>query len=119
MLIQLVFGIHIAFIIVENLAFQALLKMFSSTLAAWLLSNGNILCNWIMKAFHEREILLAEEMHQAKSNIHFLFKMWTLSNSIAFVAIVAYYIDNNIKLQTTFIGLSQIIDSHSGKIIAE
>ena len=34
LLIQLVVGMHIAFIIVENPAFQALLKMFSSTLAA-------------------------------------------------------------------------------------
>ncbi|MCJ1345588.1 hypothetical protein MMC31_003795 [Peltigera leucophlebia] len=40
-LIRLVVGMHIAFSIVENPAFQALLSMFSSTLAAWIPSNGN------------------------------------------------------------------------------
>lgn len=93
--------------------------MFSSTLAAWIPSNGNILRSWIMKAFHNRKILLAEEMRQAKSSIHLSFDMWTSSNSIAFVAVVAHYIDTNMKLQTTLIGLRRVIGSHSGEVVAE
>lgn len=119
LLIQLIVGMHIAFIIVENSAFQTLLKMFSSTLAAWIPSNGNIICSWIMKAFYDRKILLAEEMHQAKSSIHLSFNMWTSSNSIAFVAVVAHYIDKNMKLQTTLIGLRRVIGSHSGEVVTE
>lgn len=104
LLIQLVISIHIAFTIVENPAFQALLNMFSSTLASWTPSNGNILRSWITKAFHNREILLAEELRQAKSNIHLSFDMWTSSSSLAFVAVVAHYIGDNMKLQITLIG---------------
>ena len=72
-----------------------------------------------MKAFHERKILLAEEMRQAKSSINLSFDMWTSSNSIAFVAVVAHYIDNNMKSQTTLIGLRRVIGSHSGEVVAE
>ena len=72
-----------------------------------------------MKAFHEQKILLAKEMRQAKSNIHLLFDIWISSNSIAFVVVVAHYIDNNIKPQTMFIGLRWVISSHSGKVVVE
>lgn len=58
-------------------------------------------------------------MRQAKSRIHFLFNIWTLSNSIAFVAIIAYYIDNSIKLQTIFIGLRRVLGSYFGEVVAE
>ncbi len=81
---------HIAFIIIKNPAFLALLRTFSTTLVAWILRNGNILCSWIMKAFIDKKVLLAETMREAKSNIYLLFNMWTSSNSIAFVAIVAH-----------------------------
>lgn len=49
--------------------------------------------------------LLAETMREARSNIYLSFDMWIFSNSIAFVAIVAHYIDGNMKLQTSLIGL--------------
>ena len=80
LLIQLVVGMHIAFIIVENPAFLALLGLFSSTLTAWIPSNSNILRSWIMKAFHDRKVLLAENMREARSNIHLSFDMWTSNN---------------------------------------
>lgn len=119
LLIQLVVGMHIAFIIVENPALLALLGMFSSTLVAWILSNGNILRSWIMKAFENRKLLLAESMPEARSNIHLSFDIWTSNNSIAVVAIVAHYIDDNMKLQTTLIGLRWVFGSHSGEVVAE
>lgn len=56
LLIRLVVGMHIAFIIVENSAFRALLNTFSSTLAAWIPDNGNVLRSWIMKAYHNRSL---------------------------------------------------------------
>lgn len=72
-----------------------------------------------MKAFHDRKVLLAENMREARSNIHLSFDMWTSSNSLAFVAVVAHYIDDNLKLQTTLIGLRRVIGSHSGETVAE
>lgn len=102
LLIQLIVVMHIAFIIIENQAFLALLQMLSPTLAAWIPSNSNILCSWIIKAFYDRKVLLVENMREAVSNIHLSFDMWTSSNIFTFVAIVsAHYIDDNLKLQTT------------------
>lgn len=117
LLIQLVVSMHIAFNIVENPAFRALLSQFSSTLAAWIPNNGNILRSWIMKAFHNRKILIAEDLRTAKSNIHLSFDMWTSSNSIAFVAVLAHYIDDNMKLQTTLIG--EVIAEQVVQVIQE
>ena len=44
-------------------------------------------------------------MNEAHSSIHLLLDMRIFSNSITFVAIVAHYIDNNLKFQTTLIVL--------------
>lgn len=98
LLIRLIVGIHIAFIIVENPAFQTLLTMFSSTLAAWIPNDGDVLCSWIIKTYYNRKVLLTEEIRHAKSNIHLSFNLWTLSNSIAFVAVMAHFIDDNAYL---------------------
>lgn len=70
-----------------------------------------------MKAFHNRKILIAEDLRTAKSNIHLSFDMWTSSNSIAFVAVVAHYIDDNMKLQTTLIG--EVIAEQVVQVIQE
>lgn len=110
---------RIIFIIVKFPAFLALLDLFTSILITWISSNSNILQSWIMKAFNNRKILLIENMKEVYSNIHLLFDMWTFSNSFAFVAIVAYCIDNNLKLQTTLIGQQQVIGSYFSKIVAE
>lgn len=119
LLIWLVVGMHIAFIVVENPAFRALLNTFSSTLAAWIPNDGDVLRSWIMKAYHNRKVLLTEEMSSAKSNIHLSFDLWTSLNSIAFVAIVAYFIDDNARLRTVLIALRRVIGSHAGEVIAE
>lgn len=117
--IRLIVGIHIAFIILENPTFRALLDTFSSTLAGWTPNDGDVLRSWIMKAYHNRKVLLAKEMRQARSNIHLSFDLWTSDNSIAFVAVVAHYIDDDAHPPTTLIGLRRVIDSHVREVIAE
>lgn len=75
LLIYLVVSMHIAFTNMENPAFHALLSQYSSALAAWIPNNGNILCSWIMKAFHNRKVLITEGLRIAKSNIYLSFDM--------------------------------------------
>ena len=119
LLIRMIVGMHIAFTIAENPAFRGLLSMFSSTLAAWIPNDGDVLCSWIMKAYYDRKVSLSEDMRAAKSNIHLSFDLWTSANSITFVAIVAHYIDDNAHLKAMLIGLRRVIGSHAGEIIAE
>lgn len=110
---------HIAFILVENPAFWALLNTFLLTLAAWIPNDGDVLRSWIIKTYYNRKVLLIEKIHSAKSNIHLSFDLWTSSNSITFVAIVAYFINDNACLCTILIALQCIIGLHAWKIIAE
>lgn len=58
-------------------------------------------------------------MRSAKSNIHLSFNLWTLSNSITYVAIVAHFIDDNARLRIVLIGLRRVIGLHAGEVIAE
>lgn len=98
LLIRFVVGMHITFIIVDNPVFRALLNLFSSILSVWIPKNSDVLRSWIMKAYHDRKVLLAKEMLQARSSIHLPFDLWISSNSIAFIAVVAHYINDNGQL---------------------
>lgn len=115
----MIVGMHIAFTIVENPTFQVLLSMFLSILVAWIPNDGNVLCNWIMKAYYDQKVLQFEDMQVAKSNIHLSFDVWTSTNSIIFIAIVAHYIDDNAYLKTMLISLRRVIGSYAGEIIVE
>ena len=63
--------------------------------------------------------MLSKGMNEACSNIYLLFNIWTFSNSIAFMAIIAHYIDNNLKYQITLITLHWVISSDIGKVVAK
>lgn len=59
-----------------------------------------------------------ENLYIAKSNICLSFNMIWISNSlIAFLAVLALYITNNMKFQITFISLYCAISSYFGEII--
>lgn len=72
-----------------------------------------------MRAFHKQKELLVKNIKEADSNIYLLFNIWTSHNFVTFVAIIAYYINNDLKLWTTLIDLQQFIDSYFIKIIVE
>lgn len=108
---------YIAFITVKNLTFRALLNLFSSSLSAWIPNNNDILYSQIIKAYQDCKVLLAKKILQTRSNIYLSLDLWTLDNSIIFIAIVAHHINDNSQLQTILIGLCRVIGSHSGEVI--
>lgn len=58
-------------------------------------------------------------MPQTRNNIHFSFYLWTSNNFIAFVALIAYYIDDNGQFQIILISFYWVIWSNFGEVIVE
>lgn len=72
-----------------------------------------------MKAYHNWKVLLVEEIRTAKSNIYFFFDFWISSNSLAFVTIVAHFIDNSTCFCIMLTGFHQVIGLYVEEVIAE
>lgn len=93
--IILVVGIYIAFIIIKNLVFKALLNMFLSILFTQILNDNNVFQYLIIKIYHNWKILLSEDICLTRNNIHFSFDLQISENSLIFLAIVAHFISEN------------------------
>ena len=58
-----------------------------------------------MEKFRRQRQQLKEDIHKSCSKVHLSFNFWTLGNSMALLAVVAHFIDENYKNKTILIGL--------------
>ena len=69
-----------------------------------------------MDTYEDRKAaLIADVRHNAQSLIHVSFDLWTSPNSLAFMAVVIHYVDNNYKVRTRLIALRRLHEDHNGK----
>lgn len=72
-----------------------------------------------MEKFCWQRQQLKEDIHKSCSKVHLSFDFWTSGNSMALLAVVVYFIDENYKNKTILIGLRWLQGSHSGENIAQ
>jgi hypothetical protein len=60
-----------------------------------------------------------KELATAKSRIHISADLWKSPNSLPIVGIVAHYLDKDLVVQSTLIGMRRVKGAHTGENIAE
>ena len=68
-----------------------------------------------MEDFKQWKDQIRNEIHLSKSIIHFSFNIWTSSNSMAMIAIVAHYISCIDEVKDYLLGLKHMVRTHSGE----
>jgi hypothetical protein len=63
---------------------------------------------WIMDEFKQQRRKIKDELKLAKSKIHISFDLWTSPNSMAICAVVAHFIDKDLRNRSTLIGMRRI-----------
>jgi len=107
---------QIAFSAIENKQFRDFITLLSKSLSELLPASGNTVRRWIIDIYEDRKAaLIADVRHNAQSLIHVSFNLWTSPNSLAFMAVVIHYIDNNYKVRTRLIALRRLHEDHNGK----
>ena len=93
--IRWIVTMHISFYVVECQPFRALLRWFSNStgLTTWLPQSHSTITDWVLSAFLRQKQELCQILGHARSNIHISFDLWTSSNNIALLGIVAHFID--------------------------
>lgn len=118
-LLAWIISFQIAFLVVENNFFRDLINLLSPTLSQFL-PTGNTIRAWIIERYTREKAKLKDELHQeAISMIHISFDLWTSTNSLALMAVVAHYIDSNYKVRTRLIALRRLYGHHGGDNQAE
>ena len=72
-----------------------------------------------MKEFEVQKLQIKKELIAAKTRIHISFDLWILSNSLLIVGIVTYYLNKDLVVQSTLIGIRRVKGVYSGENIAK
>ena len=106
---------QIAFLVVENNFFRDLIYILSPSLAQ-LLPSGNTIRKWIIAKYEEEKGRIKREIREdSLSNIHISFDLWTSTNQMAMMAIVAHYTNQSFQVQTRLLALRRLYGTHSGE----
>ena len=68
-----------------------------------------------MEKFHRSQLELIQKLSRSRSSIHFTFDMWTSPNYRAFLGVVVHWMDENLRLHSTVLGLRRFRGRHTGE----
>jgi hypothetical protein len=114
LLIMWIAHCHIAFRIVENAYFLALIRYLNSNLVK-LIPGRKTIRRWVIAEYHRRKRILRRELKHTRSKISISFDLWSSPNSLAVIAINAHFIDQAGTLKTRLLGLREVYGEHTGE----
>jgi hypothetical protein len=91
----------VPFSMVRNTKFRDLLSLISpETVAALLPQSHNTARKWLDEAYDDLFLAVKAELHATPYKIHLSFDLWTSSNCVAMMAIIAHFFDGVGAYQT-------------------
>lgn len=81
-------------------------------------SHGS-LSRLVVSAYKNRQLEIKDRLLIAKSRITVSCDVWTSTNHLSLLGIVAHFIDDKDRRQSTLIGLPRLFGSHDGENLAE
>jgi hypothetical protein len=73
---------------------------------------------WIIQSFQTGRQQVKDLLATNKSRINLSFDIWTSSNELSLLGVVAHFINSNGRLKTALLGLPRLVGSHSGENMA-
>jgi hypothetical protein len=80
---------------VKSPAFRLLLNYINPVADAKLRDSHNTINSWIMWAYEDEKDQIQQNLHSALSSIHFTLDMWSSTNHLSLLGVVAHYTDEN------------------------
>jgi hypothetical protein len=109
---------QIAFSIVENEWFVALLVSTSNVIPQVLPTSHNTVRSWVIDSYKQKKQTIKRMVHKARSKIHLSFDLWSSPNYLAIAAIVAHFINADWTVSTVLLAFRDLEGPHSGENIA-
>jgi hypothetical protein len=110
---------HVALSVVEDPTFRELMLYVCPAIEPFFVRTGRTIRNWIIEEFKKQRLRIKGELALSRSIIHISFDLWNSPNSLGMIAVVAHFLDRNLKNQSFLIDMRRVKGSHSGENIAE
>lgn len=98
----------------ERPEFRELLMFLNPEAENALPANHETVRNWTMEAFHVEKRRVQQAVHGAISKVHFTVDLWTSTNSLALLGIIAHYFAEDGQLQESVLALRELEGRHTG-----
>jgi hypothetical protein len=109
---------RVALLIVEDVMFRTLVNLLNPALETHMWHSGDSVRMSIMNDFLRSREYVVQRLQRSRSKVHFSFDLWTSSNGLPFVGVVAHWLDEECEAQSVLIALRRIDGRHSGENIA-
>jgi hypothetical protein len=100
--------------LVECPEFRAFLTYLNSNVNVYLANSHATAGLWVLNQFRIEKECIRLRLHSSRSKIHVSLDIWTLPNSIPILAIIAYYISEDNKLESSLLALKEIEGLYKG-----
>jgi hypothetical protein len=110
---------NVAFTMVEDDDFQAIITACNSGVADYLVQSGSTIRNWVEEEYLYAMIEIEKVLAAAFSKIHISFDLWTSPNGYAFCGIMAHFVGQGHCARSLLLGLKRMMEGHSGDDIAK
>jgi len=89
---------------------------FFNDLADAMPTSSSTMSTWLMDAIsHNKAKIQFHLKHNSISSIHLSFNLWTSSNFLALLGVIAFWVDNLGYVQHALLGLPQLLGSHTSE----
>ena len=79
-------------------------------------TSSTTISTWIMDYFQQNKIIIRDHLkHQAISSIHLSFDLWTSSNNLALLGVIAFWVDTSGSVRHALLGLPRLLGAHTGQ----
>jgi hypothetical protein len=103
---------------VECPEFRAFLTYLNSNINIYLANSYTTTGLWVLNQFKIEKERIRLRLYSSRSKIYISLDIWTLPNTIPILAIIAYYISEDNKLESSLLVLKEIEGSYKGDNIA-
>ena len=100
--------------LVECLEFRAFLTYLNSNVNVYLANNHTTVRSWVLNQYTIEKERIRLRLHCSRSKIYISLDIWTSPNAIPILAIIAHYISEDNKLESSLLALKEIEGSHEG-----
>ena len=83
-----------------------------------LYKSASSLSELIVRTYEQRQVNIRQLLLTAKSKIHISCDIWTSTNHLSLLGVVAHFIDSTNTHRTVLLGLPRLYGSHTGETIA-
>jgi len=99
--------------------YRALLECVNPAITQHLISSPSTVSTYIGNSFIDYRQGVKESLKSARSMVHLSSDMWTSPNRLAFLGIVAQWVDESYTLRSALLALTHVQFNHSGAHQAE